>query len=155
MCAHGPGGEVVTIDERPPPPREPLEGSAVAGLEELVESTEALRRELVTHEEMCRRVLSDVRDGVQTGSVLAAVGADTWRAAMTDAIKEFETTRRRVRLVLVTMSLEEGSSIAEIARTWGVSRQLASRWAQEAAPLRPACDPVDPMDRELQEPRER
>jgi transposase-like protein len=41
-----------------------------------------------------------------------------------------------VRLLLVAIEVEEGRSIGEVARSWGVSRQLASRWVQESAGLR-------------------
>lgn len=126
----------MTIDERPVVEAAPLVRAAASGLEGLIESTVALRRELVTHEAVCRRVLSDVQDGHTMGSVLPAVQADTWRSALTDAMKGFEMTRHHARLVLVAMSVDEGCSIADIARTWGVSRQLASRWVQEAATMR-------------------
>jgi|GEM_PF-1229533 len=135
-----PRGGMVTIGGRPSLTRDPLPDLAAAGLEGLIDSTVALRRELVTHEAVCRRVLSDVQGGIPMGCVLPAVQADNWRSAMTDAIKRFEMTRHHARLVLVAMSLDEGCSIAEVARTWGVSRQLASRWVQEAASLRPTCD---------------
>ena len=107
-------------------------GSAAADLEELIESTVALRHRLVTHEVVCRRILAEVQHDTAIGCVLPAVRADRWRAAVTDAIKGFEASRHRVRLDLVGMSLDEGMTIAEIARSWGVSRQLASRWVHEA-----------------------
>lgn len=121
----------MTIDDRPLPAREALHDAAAAGLKELIEATVALRQQLVTHEAVCRRVLADVEERVPVGSTLSTVGADTWRSAVTEAIQGFETTRRRSRLRLVAMSLDDGMSIAEVARAWGVSRQLASRWVQE------------------------
>jgi hypothetical protein len=133
----------VTIDERMMLEADPLPVAAANGLEGLIESTVTLRRELESHEAVCRRVLSDVEGGLPMGCVLPAVQADTWRSALTDAIKGFEMTRHHARLALVAMSLEEGCTIAEVARTWGVSRQLASRWVQEAASLRPAVVPED------------
>ena len=68
--------------------------------------------------------------------MLPEVQADSWRAAVTDAIRGFEAARHRVRLLLVAIEVEEGRSIGEVARSWGVSRQLASRWVQESATLR-------------------
>lgn len=130
----------MTIDERAPLTRAPLPDLASAGLEGLIDSTVALRRQLVTHEEVCRRVLSDVQSGLPMGCVLPSVQADNWRSALTEAIKGFEMTRHHARLVLVAMSLEEGCTIAEVARTWGVSRQLASRWVQEVASMWPTGD---------------
>ncbi len=95
-----------------------------------------LRSELNVHEVMCRRVLDEVRVDHEITGVLPEVQADSWRSAVTDAIRGFEAARHRVRLLLVAMEVEEGRSIGEVARSWGVSRQLASRWVQESAGLR-------------------
>lgn len=130
---------MVTVDQRTPPTPAPGTDTAVTGLVEQIESTVALRLQLVTHEAVCRQVLAEVQGQVPIGCVLPAVRADRWRASVTDAIKGFESTRHRVRLDLVGMSLDEGMTIAEIARAWGVSRQLASRWVQEALALRGPC----------------
>lgn len=130
-CVCGRAVGSVTIDERLPTIREPRRDEAAAGLMELIEATGVLRRQLVVHETECRQVLADVEDRVPIGSALSNVRADNWRSTATEAIQRFEATRHRVRLVLVAMSLDDGASIAEVARTWGVSRQLASRWVQE------------------------
>ena len=122
----------MTIDERPLRLADPLHVTAAADLEELILATVELRRQLVTHEAVCRQVLSDVREQAVIGPVLPVVRADLWRSATTDAIKEFEGTRHRARLARVAMSVDEGMTIAEIARSWGVSRQLASRWVRES-----------------------
>ncbi len=129
----------MTIDERMLT-GDPLQDSAAHGLGELIESTVLLRRQLVTHEAVCRRILADVQEGMPIGAVLPSVRADSWRSALTGAMKAFESTRHQARLALVAMSVEEGTSIADIARSWGVSRQLASRWVQEAAALFPSAD---------------
>ncbi len=130
----------MTIDERMPLTGIPLRSSASSGLEELIEVTAALRRQLAVHESLCRRVLADVDGQVPVGRALTEVRADSWRSTVTTAIQEFEVTRHRARLALVAMSLQDGMSIAEIARAWGVSRQLASRWVQECRLLHPSCD---------------
>ena len=139
------GDGLVTIDQRAPLVEDPLTDLAATGLEELIESTVELRRQLITHETLCRRVLADVRDHAAVGCTLSAVRVDRWRSAVTESIREFETVRHRTRLVLVAMSLDEGMSIAEIARSWGVSRQLASRWVREAATLRAPGAVVGPQ----------
>jgi len=139
----GRGDGPMTVDQGTRHVAAPPTESAVADLEELIESTVALRHRLVTHEAVCRRILDEVQHRAAIGCVLPAVRADRWRAAVTDAIKGFEVTRHRVRLDLVGMSLDEGMSIAEIARSWGVSRQLASRWAHEALVAREADEERD------------
>ena len=109
---------------------------AAGGIEELIGATSVLRSELNAHEATCRKVLDEVRIDHEITGVLPQVQADTWRSAVTDAIRNFEAARHRVRLLLVAIEVEEGRSIGEVARSWGVSRQLASRWVQESAGLR-------------------
>jgi hypothetical protein len=113
-----------------------LRGSAADGIEELIGATSVLRSELNAHEVTCRKVLDEVRVDHEITGVLPEVHADTWRSAVTDAIRGFEAARHRVRVLLVAIEVEEGRSIGEVARSWGVSRQLASRWVQESAGLR-------------------
>ena len=113
-----------------------LRRPAADGIEELIGATSVLRSELNAHEATCRKVLDEVRVDHEITGVLPEVQADTWRSAVTDAIRGFEAARHRVRLLLVAIEVEEGRSIGEVARSWGVSRQLASRWVQESAGLR-------------------
>jgi len=66
--------------------------------------------------------------------VLVSRGAAPMREELTNALDEFDRVRHMVRLSLfVVLGQEQGVSISEIARTLGISRQLASRLAQEAA----------------------
>ena len=44
-----------------------------------------------------------------------------------------EQARLRYRRFLVAVAQDEGLSLGEIARRWGFSRQLVSRYAKEAA----------------------
>ena len=113
-----------------------LRRAAADGIEELIGATSMLRAELNAHEVTCRRVLDEVRVDHEMTGVLPEVRADAWRAGVTDAIRSFEAARHRVRLLLVAIEVDEGRSIGEVARCWGVSRQLASRWVQESATLR-------------------
>jgi hypothetical protein len=104
-------------------------------MEDLISTTVFLRRQLVAHEEVCRRVVAGIEQGDPVACLLEDVRADSWRSMLTEAVKGFEVARHRVRLVLVAMAIEEGMSITDVARSWGVSRQLASRWVQESADL--------------------
>jgi len=113
-----------------------LRRAAADGIEELIGATSVLRSELNVHEDTCRKVVDEVRVDHEITGVLPEVRADSWRAAVTDAIRGFEAARHRVRLLLVAIEIEEGRSIGDVARSWGVSRQLASRWVQESTTLR-------------------
>ena len=112
-----------------------LKVSAAEGIEQLIGATSVLRSELNSHEAIFNRLLDEVRVDRKITGVLPAIHADTWRSAVTDAIRGFEAARHRVRLLLVAIEVQEGLSIGEVAKSWGVSRQLASRWVQESATL--------------------
>jgi len=109
-----------------------LKQAAADGIEELIGVTSILRSELDDHEGICRMLLTEVRVDHQITGVLPQIHADTSRSAVTDAIRGFEAARHRVRLLLVAIEVEEGESIGDVARSWGVARQLASRWVQES-----------------------
>ena len=125
----------MTVDQEPTSSVHALRSSAAAGIEELISATAMLRAELNTHEAVCYQLLDEVRVDHELTGVLPAIHADTWRSAVTDAIRGFEAARHRVRLLLVAIEVREGLSIGEVAKSWGVSRQLASRWVQESANL--------------------
>jgi hypothetical protein len=129
-------GGPMTVDQGPLPATRDLKLSAADGIEELIGATAILRSELNVHEAICRKVLSEVRVDHEITGVLPEIHADTWRSAVTDAIRGFEAARHRVRLLLVAIEVEEGRSIGEVAKSWGVSRQLASRWVQESATIK-------------------
>lgn len=113
----------------------PLKQSTAEALEELIGVTSVLRSELNAHEVICRKLLSEVRVDHEITRVLPEIHAETWRSAVSDAIRGFEAARHRVRLLLVAIEVEEGGSIGEVAKSWGVSRQLASRWVQESGTI--------------------
>jgi len=123
-------------DELPVGTGHELKVSAADGIEELIGATAILRSEMTGYEVICRRLLDEVRVDHDLIGVLQDIHADSWRSDVTDAIRGFEAARHRVRLLLVAIEVEEGLSIGEVAKSWGVSRQLASRWVQETAELR-------------------
>ena len=81
-------------------------------------------------------MLDEVRVDHEMTGVLPEVRADSVAGGCHRRHPRFEAARHRVRLLLVAIEVDEGRSIGEVARSWGVSRQLASRWVQESATLR-------------------
>jgi hypothetical protein len=53
-------------------------------------------------------------------------------AKMTAVLKELERARYEARSAAFALGLTEGLSIGELGRLYGVSRQLAQRFAKEA-----------------------
>ena len=125
----------MTGETEPGGSNRPLKQSTATALESLIGVTSMLRSELNAHEVICRKLLSEVRIGHRVTGMLPEIHADTWRSTVTDAIRDFEAARHRVRLLLVAIEVEEGESIGGVAKGWGVSRQLASRWVQESATI--------------------
>ncbi len=70
--------------------------------------------------------------GTDVTEALAAGRPAETRHGLTMALDTFEQLRRRSRLALIAVALDQGTSINDISRTWGISRQLASRYAHEA-----------------------
>ena len=54
------------------------------------------------------------------------------RLGLTEAISRLESARLEARRHLFRAMVDEGLSIGDVARTWGISRQLASRILREA-----------------------
>jgi len=101
-------------------------------ISELEESNDELREKLLLHKRALREAARGVESGNLTPDAVRSGGAPAMRVDLTDALAEFERARHQVRLALFAfMGLEQDTSTAEIGRSLGISRQLASRLAQE------------------------
>jgi hypothetical protein len=112
-----------------PPKRKRLISSA----EELADRTAFLRTELQTYEDALHRFIGHLYAGETAVTSARNVNVPLYRQSVTEALETFETTRRQMRLAMLSLGQEEGASISELGRSIGVSRQLASRLAAEAA----------------------
>jgi hypothetical protein len=72
-----------------------------------------------------------VRDGRAVEFLDASIGGAA-RRTVTDAVAEFESARHRFRLALVAVGVDNGLSGTDIGTALAFSRQLASRYLQEA-----------------------
>jgi len=99
---------------------------------ELEASNDHLRKVLLRQ----KRALVTARrfqKGDMTVASILENGAPEMRVEVTDAMTAFERARHMVRLALVAVLGEDHeTSTAEIGRSLGISRQLASRLAHEA-----------------------
>ena len=59
------------------------------------------------------------------------------RASVSDALTELERTRHDAQRLLFQLLHTEGQTMADIGRTWGISRQLVSRLVNEPDPESP------------------
>jgi hypothetical protein len=109
-----------------------LEREAVRSAEELVQALASAREELRKAEQMVRRGLRKFERGGDVTSVILSTPPAGSRQAIQDALSEVNRSRHKARLKIFALALDQGISIGELGRAWGISRQLASRYAQEA-----------------------
>jgi hypothetical protein len=64
--------------------------------------------------------------------IIAGAPIALTRIKLTERAQAFDLARKGARHAIVTLLIAEDFTIAEIAHVFGVSRQLASRLAQEA-----------------------
>ncbi len=110
---------------------------AIREVSDLEEAARSLRAELRKMEANYRRTRSALEKEDSCPDVFAASGGGTARKRITDALEAFEQQQHRTRIAIVAVALAEGMSVSGIGRAWGFSRQLASRYAREAAPVVP------------------
>ncbi|MGP8059039.1 MAG: hypothetical protein ACLP9C_05340 [Acidimicrobiales bacterium] len=104
---------------------------------EVVESSTLLREQLQQYEKSMLRIARRLEKGEPAISAGYGTGVPKHRRQVTEAIDEFEGSRRQLRLALFAVGKEEGESIAAIGRILGISRQLASRLAAGATSTDP------------------
>jgi len=98
---------------------------------ELIESAERLRKLLQEYKKVSARLVRLVESGEPVVDAIERIGGPQIRPELTNAIDALETARHRTRLALFDQAAEDGSSISEMARALGISRQLGSRLAKE------------------------
>jgi hypothetical protein len=106
--------------------------SLLDSYDELMESTEQLVRMLRSTRTQNRKTRSQLEKGSSIRDVFSAIPTGDLRQSFTQAIAEVESARHKVRKMAFAQGLEEGMSIGELGRLWGISRQLAARYAKEA-----------------------
>jgi len=105
---------------------------AIAGLRGFHQEAASFRQALRGYERALERICRRLEQGEALHEVMRKIGVGDLRADLADRLAQFEAARHRMRAACFRMSLAEGLSIGEIARLWGISRQLASRLVHEA-----------------------
>lgn len=104
---------------------------AVDDLQLLVDTLDSLQIHLRSTRGRYRKALQLLQKGESVeGSLEAAAAAET-RESMTAALDRFEQVRHNSRMSLIAAGVEEGMSINRVGKTWGISRQLASRYVNQ------------------------
>lgn len=101
-------------------------------VEQLLDALAELRQATRSTEVEIRRALKQHQRGVDVATAVSALEPATKRHAMNDALKAVEQARHEMRLAVFAEALDQGTSIGELGRIFGFSRQLAARYAKEA-----------------------
>ncbi len=132
----------------PTPPKDPkakvaspaqlalLREDATRTLREMEEAIVRTRNQMKMMETLMRRIRRMVESGKNATEVANLANAAKGRAATSDIIREVQAARHRAQQAQFKLAAAEGSTMAEIARAWGVSRQLVSRMVKEPSPRR-------------------
>ena len=97
----------------------------------MMEAAEKLRDDLQGHVEINRVVLDALEQVGELAAALERVQAGRWRQTLTDSLARYELVRRRARLSLVAVGVEEGMTASDVAEVWSISRQLAARYLRD------------------------
>ena len=73
-----------------------------------------------------------LRSGTVVMDILHSRNAAQTVDVMTAMTAKLESARHNARVAMFGAAIEEGATIADLARVTGMSRQLASRYVQEA-----------------------
>ncbi len=115
---------------RPVPSQREL---VLRSIEEFLAEAAALREALRRTEAQLRAVSRQIVAGATVSDVLVRAPQSEPRRDLSERMDALEQARLRYRRFLVAVAQDEGLSLGEIARRWGFSRQLVSRYAKEAA----------------------
>ena len=126
------------VKTRAPSPSqlEAMRADVIRSLHELEEAIVATRTQLRFMENLMRRARRLMESGRGATEVARLANAAQARANTSQIIRDVQAARHRAQQAQFKLAAAEGASMAEIARDWGVSRQLVSRMVKEATPRR-------------------
>jgi len=113
-----------------------LRDEAIRSIGEMEEAILATRNQLRVMEAVMRRGRKMLESGRGASEVASVNHAAEARAATSEIIRRVQGARHRAQQAQFKLAAAEGATMAEIARGWGVSRQLVSRMVKEPMPRR-------------------
>jgi hypothetical protein len=105
---------------------------AVQSVEQLLEALAEARHAIRATEAALRRALKKVEQGSDVATAIEAAHPAETRQRVNDALTAVEQCRHEVRRTVFGVAIQEGMSIGDLGRSWGFSRQMASRYARES-----------------------
>lgn len=108
---------------------------AIADIEGFAESAVHLADRLHRQAAWSAEDVERLRSGMSMADACVATNSAERSRTLTRALAEFEASRRAIRASTVLALLDEGMSITDIGKVFGVSRQLANRLVKDARAL--------------------
>ena len=103
----------------------------VQAVQELIAAVTAARAEMRRAEQALRRVVGRIENGETVESLIILRPPAEKRKAFLESLEEVHRTRHTVRQRVFAHAQQRGVTVADLARAWGISRQLASRYLKE------------------------
>ena len=100
-------------------------------MEELLRADQQVRQRLLAAERTIRKGIKNLNAGESIESALIATRAAERRQDINEVLEVLQLARHNLRIAVIDAGLEEGMSLSEIARGFGISRQLVQRMAKE------------------------
>ncbi len=104
----------------------------VADVQRYVAAGEELAAAIADFNAMNRAALEDIAIGVPVSESFRIRDSAGWSRRITGLLDEFEACRRVTRASAAAALVDEGRSVTDIGRAFGVSNQVASRFAKGA-----------------------
>ena len=101
--------------------------NVVAAMREFADASEVLKKLFEHLGSNVADATARIERGTRALDVAQSIGVADRRATLNAAGVRLQKARHEFQLAMFLLAAEEGASFAEIARTWGVSRQLVSR----------------------------
>jgi hypothetical protein len=104
-----------------------LRRQTIEDLDALIQATVHTRRDLRTYQTAAEQNRRYLAAGGAASDMTKQFDGATLRATFSDSVSNLEGVRTRARRSVWRLQVAEGMTISEIARAWGLSRQLVSR----------------------------
>ena len=104
-----------------------LRDEAISSIDTLIADVIATRDDLDAYQAVLEKNREHLAHGARVNETPALFDLGSVRMTLTQRLASLERTRYGARFALWRLQVAEGTSIAEIARMWGFSRQLVSR----------------------------
>ena len=109
-----------------------LRTAYLAALERLLEASQELRDALTDGASALMVVRERAENEERVSDLFSLIDPRPLRTSLTGALTELERSRHASQKLLFRILFTEGTNMSDIARHWGISRQLVSRLINES-----------------------